>query len=172
MKCAKQCTQGAEEIFKFHADQRKSVGEFEVGQKIFLKVTPKCFGLKFGRTRKLSPRFCGPFQILMRVVHVVYALDLPKDWKIHKVFHVSLLRKDVSDPNHVLPNLPQVVPKGDMLTELERILQVDLQHLRIRSFKRFFIKWKNSLEDEALWELENEFRKTYPNFVVADNDLI
>ena len=44
-----------------------SVREFKVGQKVFLKVMPKCFGLKLGRSRKLSARFCGPFQILKRV---------------------------------------------------------------------------------------------------------
>ena len=88
------------------------------------------------------------------------------------MFHVSLLRKYVSDPNYVLSDLPQVVHNGEMLTEPERILQVDLQYLKNRSFRRFLIKWKDYPEGEASWELENEFRKTYPNFVIADNDLI
>ena len=69
---------------------------------------------------------------------MVYVLDLPKDWKIHNVFHISLLRIYVSDPNHVLPELPQVNHEGAMLAEPERILQVDLQHLRNRLFERFF----------------------------------
>jgi hypothetical protein len=171
LECARQCMQGAQERSKHYADQRRSVREFEVGQKVFLKVTPKRSGLKLGRSRKLSPRFCGPFQIIKRVGQVAYALDLPKDWKIHNIFHVSLLRRYVSDPAHVLPDLPQVAPEGEMLAEPERILQVDLQHLRNRSFRRFLIKWKDYPEDEASWELENEFKETYPNFVIADNDL-
>ena len=105
LECAKQCMQGAQERSKFYADQRRSLREFEVGQKVFLKVTPKRSGLKLGRSRKLSPRFCGPFQILKRG-QVAYLLDLPKDWKIYNVFHVSLLKRYVFDPNHVLPNLP------------------------------------------------------------------
>jgi hypothetical protein len=52
----------------------------------------------------------------------------------------------------VLPDLPQVVLEGEMLAEPERILQVDLQHLRNRSFRRFLIKWKIFPEDEASWE--------------------
>ena len=69
------------------------------------------------------------------------------------------------------PELPQVVPEEEMLVEPERILQVDLQHLRNRSFRRFLIKWKDYPEDEASWELEDEFRETYPYFVIEDNDL-
>ena len=172
LECAKQCMQGAQERSKFYVDQRRSVREFEVGEKVFLKVTPKRFGLKLGRSRKLSPRFCGSFQILKRVGQVAYALDLFKDWKIHNVFYVSLLRKYISNPNHVLPDFPQVVHEGEMLVELEKILQVDLQYLRNRSFMRFLIKWKYYPKDEASWELENEFREIYPNFVIADNDLI
>ena len=67
----------------------------------------------------------------------------------------------------MLPDLPQVIPKRKILAESERILHVDLQHL-----KRFFIKWKDYPENEASWELENDFRETYPNFVIADNDVI
>ena len=85
-----------------------------------MKVTPKRSRLKIGRSKKLSPRFCGPFQILKKVGQVAYALDLPKDWKFY-VFHVSLLRKYVSNPNHVLQDLPQVVPEEKMLAEPERI---------------------------------------------------
>ena len=48
---------------------------------------------------------------------MVYALDIPKEWKIHNVFHVSLLRRYVSNPNHVLSYLPQVVPEGEMLAK-------------------------------------------------------
>jgi hypothetical protein len=110
--------------------------------------------------------------IIKRVGQVAYALDLPKDWKIHNVFHVSQLRRYIFDPAHVLLNLPQVAHEGEMLAEPERILQVDLQHLRNRSFRRFLIKWNDYPEDEASWKLENEFRVTYPNFVIVDNDLI
>ena len=107
LECAKQCMQGAQERSRFHVDQRRSVlREFEVGQKVFLNVTPKFSGFKLGRSRELSPRFCGTFQILKRVGQVAYALDLSKDRKIHNVFHVSLLRRYVSHPNHVLPELP------------------------------------------------------------------
>ena len=55
----------------------------------------------------------------------------------------------MSDPNHVFAYSPQVAHKGEMLVELERILQVDLEHLRNRSFRRFIIKWNDNLDHEA-----------------------
>ena len=59
-----------------------------------------------------------------------------------------------------------------MLIKPKKKLNVNLQHLKNRSFMRFLIKWNDYLEDEASWELENEFRETCPNFVIEDNDLI
>ena len=115
--------------------------------------------------------FAVHFKSLRELVSGV-CKDLPKDWKVHNVFHVSLLKRYVSDPNHVLPNFPRVVLEGEMLAKPERILQVDLLHLRNRSFRIFPLNWKAYPEDEALWELENEFKKTYPNFVIAHNNFI
>ena len=100
-----------------------------------MKVTSKC-----ERSRKLSPRFCGSFQNLKRIGQMTFALNLPKDWKVHNVLHVSLLKRYMSNPNHVLSYLPEVVSKGEMLVEPERILQVDWQHLKNSSFKRITIK--------------------------------
>ena len=78
----------------------------------------------------------------------------------------------MSNSNHIPPNLPQVVYEGDTLVEHERILQVDLQHLKNRSFKRFLIMYKDYYDDEASRELENKCTKTYPNFAIDNNDLI
>lgn len=98
----------------------------------------------------MSCGFCGPFQILKIVDRVAYALDLPKHWMIHNVFLISLLRRYMSDINHEFFDLPQVVYEGEISAECERFLQVHVQHLMNRSFKRFF-KWKNYLDDEAWW---------------------
>ena len=113
LEYAKQCMQDAQEISKFYADQRRSVREFEVGQNLFLKVMPKRFGVKLWRSRIL----CGLFQILKRVGQVAYVLDLLRDWKFHNVFYIIFFKRSVSDPNHVLPDLPQVNPKGEMLAK-------------------------------------------------------
>ena len=64
---------------------------------------PKRGVVKFGKSRKLSPRFIGPFEILERVGIVAYRLALPPIMSsVYKVFHVSMLRKYTPDPAHVV----------------------------------------------------------------------
>ena len=111
---------------------------------------------------------CAGAMLIFYVSFQFYQMS-PK--RIHNVFHVGLLRKYVSDPNHVLPELLKAAPEGELLAEPERILKVDTQHLRNRSFSRFLVKWKDYLDDEASWEREVDFGRDYPNFVIEDNDL-
>ncbi|KAK8690606.1 hypothetical protein V6N13_074137 [Hibiscus sabdariffa] len=82
--------------------QRRDI-QYEVGDKVFLKVSPWKKVLRFGKKGKLSPRYIGPFEVLEKVGPVAYPLALPPEFdKIHNVFHVSMLRKYRSDPSHVL----------------------------------------------------------------------
>ncbi|XP_062075557.1 uncharacterized protein LOC133779635 [Humulus lupulus] len=92
---------------KSYADLKHRHVEFEVGDRVFLHVTPrKGISIKrFGKKGKLSPRYVGPFEILIldRVDNVAYRVVLPPSLSgVHNVFHVSQLRKYVSDPSHVL----------------------------------------------------------------------
>ena len=88
---------------KSYADVRRRPLEFEVGDHVFLKVIPKRGVVRFGKREKLSPRFIGPFKILKRVGTVAYRLALPPSMTgVHKVFHVSMLRKYTPDPTHVV----------------------------------------------------------------------
>ena len=81
---------------------RKSL-EFEVGDPVFLKVALMKGVLRFGHKGKLSPKFIGPFEILERVGPVAYKLALPPALSgVHDVFHVSMLRKYITDPIHVI----------------------------------------------------------------------
>ena len=59
--------------------------------------------IRFGKRGTLSPRFIGPFEILERIGNVAYRLALPPSMSgVHKVFHVSMLRKYTPDPAHVV----------------------------------------------------------------------
>ena len=59
--------------------------------------------MRFGKKGKFTLRYIGPFHIIKRVGKVAYKLDLPKEMKaIHLIFHVSLLKKYISDESHVL----------------------------------------------------------------------
>lgn len=88
---------------KSYADQRRESIEFEVGEKVFLNVVPIKGVLRFGKKGKLRPRFIDLFEILDRIVNITYRLALPPRLStVHNAFHVSMLKKYVHDPEHVI----------------------------------------------------------------------
>ena len=87
-----------------YANLKRRDIEYEVGDKVFLKVSPWKKIFRFGRKRKLSPRFIGPYDILERVGPVAYRLALSLELaELHDVFHVSMLQRYRSDTSHILP---------------------------------------------------------------------
>lgn len=79
---------------KSYVDVRRRELEFEVGDWIFLKISPMKGVMRFRKKGKLSPRYIGPYQILRRVGAVAYELELPASLgSVHPVFHVSMLKK-------------------------------------------------------------------------------
>ena len=89
---------------KLYSDLKRKDIEYEVGDKVFLKVSPWRKILRFGKKGKLILRFIGPYEILERIGPVAYRLALPPELaKIHNVFHVSMLRRYHYDESHILP---------------------------------------------------------------------
>ncbi|KAI3755146.1 hypothetical protein L1987_54941 [Smallanthus sonchifolius] len=79
---------------KSYADKRKKPLEFQVGDKILLKVSPWKDVIRFGKRGKLNPRYVGPFEIVKRIGPVAYQLNLPDTLnRVYNVFHVSNLKK-------------------------------------------------------------------------------
>ena len=88
---------------KSYADAKRKDVEFQVRDFVFLRIPPMRGVKRFGAKGKLSPRFIGPFEVLDRVGAVAYRIAMsPSLSLVHDVFHVSMLRKYVSDPTHVL----------------------------------------------------------------------
>ncbi|KZV53589.1 hypothetical protein F511_40970 [Dorcoceras hygrometricum] len=92
---------------KSYADSHRRELVFEVGDHVFLKVALMKGVMRFGKKGKLSPRYIGPFEILERVGTLAYRVALPPHLSaVHNVFHVSTLRKYMSNPSHVLSYEP------------------------------------------------------------------
>ncbi|XP_028079084.1 uncharacterized protein LOC114280871 [Camellia sinensis] len=88
---------------KSYADTRRQDLEFQVGDHVFLKISPTRGVIRFGQRGKLNPSYIGPFEILERIGPVAYRLALPPELsKIHNVFHVSMLQRYLRDPEHVI----------------------------------------------------------------------
>ena len=74
---------------------------------MFLKISPMKEVMRFRKKDKLSLRYISPFPLLKRIGVVVYRLDLPPELEnIHPVFHVFMLKKYLSDPSHILLEIP------------------------------------------------------------------
>ncbi|GKA80917.1 putative reverse transcriptase domain-containing protein [Tanacetum coccineum] len=83
---------------KSYVDKRRKPLEFSVGDYVLLKVSPWKGMVRFGKKRKLAPRFVGPFEITKKVGPVAYRLDLPRELDgVHDTFHVSNLKKCLAD---------------------------------------------------------------------------
>nr|GFB47012.1 putative reverse transcriptase domain-containing protein [Tanacetum cinerariifolium] len=90
----KQRMQAARNRQKSYADLKHKPIEFQVGDKVMLKVSPWTGVVRFGKRGKLNPRYVGPFNVLERVGDVAYKLDLPEELsRIHNTFHISNLNK-------------------------------------------------------------------------------
>ncbi|KAA3461713.1 reverse transcriptase [Gossypium australe] len=88
---------------KSYADLKHKDIEFQIGDKVFLKLSPWKKIHRFGHKGMLSLRFIGPYEIIKRIGPVAYRLALPSELeKIHNVFHVSMLRRYRSDPSHII----------------------------------------------------------------------
>nr|GFA17818.1 putative reverse transcriptase domain-containing protein [Tanacetum cinerariifolium] len=89
---------------KSYADLRRKPMEFQVGDKVMLKVSPWKGVVRFGKRGKLNPRYVGPFKVLERIGDVAYKLDLPEELSIvHNTFHVSNLKKCHADEPLAVP---------------------------------------------------------------------
>ena len=94
---------------------------FNIGQKVWLDTQ----NLKKNYYKKMTTKQEGPFKILEKLSPVTYHLNLPKDWKIHNVFHTTLLKPYVEMETHRgnFPRPPPELLEGEEVYEIERIIK-------------------------------------------------
>jgi hypothetical protein len=150
---------------KSYADKGRRLVNFEVGDQVFLKVSPMKGVMRFGKKGKLSPRYVGPFMIIEIVGPVAYRVELPPELaEVHDVFHVSTLRRYVHDPLHVVDFKPLQIQANLRYEELPvQILDRKEQKLRTKTIALVKDLWRNHDVEEASWELEREMQDKYPH---------
>ncbi|KAL5558740.1 hypothetical protein UlMin_025378 [Ulmus minor] len=131
---------------KSYADRRRRPLEFQVGDLVFLKVAPMKGVMRFGKK-------------------VAYKLALPSELStVHNVFHVSMLRKYISDPSHVLESEPIEI-REDLTYEEQPVQILDRKDKALRNKVIPLVKvlWRNHKVEEATWEREDGMRAKYPH---------
>ena len=125
---------------------------------------PKRGVVRFGKRRKLSPRFIGPFEILERIGTVAYRLALPPSMSgVHEVFYFSMLRKYTLDPAHVVDwGQIEVDTDGTFEQGPVCILNSRDQVLRRKTVRLVRVLWRHYRVEESTWEREDMMRATYP----------
>ncbi|KAL6211008.1 hypothetical protein ACLB2K_016237 [Fragaria x ananassa] len=144
---------------------QQSIHSINISRQLLHNSTNAWKGVvRFGKRGKLSPRYIGPYEIIERVGSLAYRLVLPSELsRIHNVFHVSMLRKYIADPSHVLEEQPISLQK-DLSYEEEpvQILDRKEQVLRSKSIPLVKVLWRSHQVEEATWESEEQMRQQYP----------
>ena len=154
----------AQDRQKSYFDKKHREVNFEVGDQVYLKVSPWKEILRFGKKGKLSPRYIGPYEIIERVGTLAYRLDLPPELsRIHNVFHICMLRKYVPHHSHVIrPEPVEIQPDLTYAAEPVQILSREVKQLRSKRIPLVKVLWPNQHREEVTWEREDEMKEKYP----------
>ena len=150
---------------KSYADRRRRDLEFQVGDRVFLKVSPLKGVQRFGLKGKLSPRYIGPFEVTERIGAAAYRLALPEALAhVHDVFHVSALRKCLVDPSQAA-TVESLPVQKDLTFEEQPVQILDRREkvLRNKTVPLVKVLWRGQKYEEATWEREADFRARYPH---------
>ncbi|GJS73908.1 putative reverse transcriptase domain-containing protein [Tanacetum coccineum] len=150
---------------KSYAGVRRKPLKFEVGGKVMLKVSPWKGVVQFGKRRKLSPRYIGPFKILSRVGPEAYKLKLPRELQgVYNTFHDSNLKKCLSDEDLIIPlDEVRIDEKFYFIKEPIEIMDREVKQLKQSRIPIVKIRWNPSRGPEYTWEWEDQMWKKYPH---------
>jgi hypothetical protein len=152
---------------KSYTDKRRHNLEFEVGDHVYLHVSPMkgvhCFSIK----GKLALRYIGPYSIIDKYAPTSYQVELPsKLLGVHNVFHVSQLKRCLKPPTDVV--IEDTIPLELDLTYKAyptKILDQQDQVTRNKTTQFYKVQWNDHFKDEAMWEHDEFLRSNYPEFL-------
>nr|GEY71199.1 putative reverse transcriptase domain-containing protein [Tanacetum cinerariifolium] len=150
---------------KSYADVRRKPLEFQVGDKVMLKVSPWKGVIRFGKRGKLNHRYIGPFKIIAKVGTVTYRLELPEQLsRVYSTFHVSKLKKCMTDEPLAIPlDEIQVKDKLNFIEEPIEIMDREVKRLKQSRISIVKVCWNSRSGPEFTWECEDQMQKKYPH---------
>ncbi|GJR66871.1 hypothetical protein Tco_0012936 [Tanacetum coccineum] len=157
--------QAARDRQKSYANIRRKPMVFQVGDRVMLKVLPWKGVVRFGKRGKLNPRYVGPFKVIERVGTVAYKLELPQQLsRVHNTFHVSNLKKCLSDESLVIPlEELRVDDKLHFVEEPVEVMDREIKQLKISRIPIIKVRWNSKRGPKFTWEREDQFKQKYPH---------
>ncbi|GKC10931.1 putative reverse transcriptase domain-containing protein [Tanacetum coccineum] len=161
----KQRMQAARDRQKSYADLKRKPMEFQVGDKVMLKVSPWKGVVRFGKRGKLNPRYVGPFKVIEKVGTVAYKLELPQELsRVHNTFHVSNLKRCYSDDPLTVPlDGLHIDDQLHFVEEPVEIVDREVKRLKRSRIPLVKVRWNSKRGPEFTWEREDQFKKKYPH---------
>ena len=154
---------------KSYADPNRRKVVFRVGDLVYLKVSPMKGVTRFGVKGKLAPRYIGPFRIIKQCGPVAYRLELPERLSaVHNVFHVSQLKKCLSDDQPLIDVEGVTLEPDATISEYPvRVLDQKDRVTRNRTTRWYKIQWSQLTEEETTWETEEYLQENFPDFFAS-----
>jgi ribosomal protein L21E len=157
---------------KSYHDMGKTVREYQVGEKVYLRVSPTKGVQRFGVEGKLAPRYIGHYEITEVCGPVAYRIRLPERFAaIHNVFHVSQLIKCAHEPEmRVIDEANAwIQPDLSLVEHPMRILNRNERKTRMKSVTMYKVLWSHHTEEEATSETKHYLNTHYPGFLQVHN---
>ncbi|GKA46938.1 hypothetical protein Tco_0739821 [Tanacetum coccineum] len=161
----RQHLQAARDQQRSYANIRRKPLEFQVGDRVMLKVSPWKGVIRFGKRGKLNPRYIGPFKIFDRVDPVAYKLELPKELSnVHNTIYVSNLKKCLFEESLII--LIKELRLDDKLNFVEEPIEIidhEVKKLKQTRIPIVKVRWNTKRGPKFTWEREDQIRAKYPH---------